>query len=297
VERIAPQARVLHNPENFGWSGGNNTALRVALQESCEHAVLLNVNALPEPTWLSALMQAAARSPELHILQSVILLHGTDRLNSFGNRLHYLGYGYCNGYGQPQDAPHRRLVMDFASGASMLVRREVFDRVGLFREDYFLYYDDVEFSWRARLAGFNVGMAEQSVCFHKYDFQNTLRFLDCLQRNRLMTLLTLEKLRTIAVILPCLLLAEAAITACLVARGQGGVQWRLMKYFLRPATWRTIRERRRDIRRLRVRPDAEVVRRFAGAIAFPELNQPLLRYLVNPLLRLYWALARLCILW
>ncbi len=297
IARVAPDTRILENPDNLGWGAGNNQAIAVALAEGVPYLVLLNIDTVVEPEWLEALVRAAEQHPTLHILQSKILLDGTGRINSVGNRIQYLGYGYCNGYGRVDAPGPSGFPIDYASGTSMLVKREVFERIGLFREDYLLYYDDMEFCWRARLSGFNVGLAEASVCHHKYDFSTRLPWLYYYQRNRWLTLLTLERLGTLAVIAPCLLLSEVVLGGVLMARGFGATWWSVLRYFTRRATWRSIRKRRRQVRALRVRRDAEIVARFAGPIVFAELNHPALRYVANPLLRLYWAIARRLIRW
>ena len=296
IARLAPQARRLRNAENRGWAGGNNTAITIALQEGFDHLVLLNMDTVVDPGWLRALIEATQERPDVHILQSTILLHGTDRINSLGNRIHYLGHGYCQGYGEayPAAVP---AVVDYARGAAMLIKREVFERIGLFRESYFMYYDDLEFCWRARLAGYRIGVAERSICRHKYEFQTTLDALSHLQRNRFTTLLTLERPGTLLLSAPCLLVAELVLSGDFIAIGKVMIQWTLLRHFTRPATWRSIRVMRREVHRLRVRRDAQIVRSFAGTIVFAEIDSPVLRYLVNPLLSLYWAVMRRLIRW
>ena len=296
VPQMAPGARVLSNGKNLGWAGGNNTAIRIALKEGFDHFVMLNIDAVVDRDWLSLLVEAAEERPDVHILQSKILLFGTDRLNSIGNRTHFLGYGYCDGYGQDSRRPPSHRI-DHASGAAMLVKREVFERVGLFRDDYFMYYDDLEFCWRARLAGYNVGVAERSVCSHRYTPVGKLNYLYYLQRNRLVTLFTLERLGTILLTLPCLLPAEIVASVYCLSRGWGRTQWRVVRYFLRPGTWRAILAGRREIRLLRTRKDADIVKHFTGRVVFAEANPPLLRYVFNPLLAVYWACIRMFIVW
>ena len=297
IARVAPEARVFENAENIGWSGGNNRAIRVALEEGFDLFVMLNLDTVVEPDWLNELVESAVDQPETQIFQSKIMLDGTNRINSLGNRVQYLGYGYCLGYGQEDGHVPRKLAMDFASGASMLVKREVFEKVGLFREEYFMYYDDLEFCWRARIAGFRVGLVEASVCFHKYDFTSRLGMLYYLQRNRLLTLLTLERLGTIVVTAPCLIVSEVIVSLYFIARGWGRTTWKLLRYFLRWKTWRSIAARRQEIRALRTTKDTEIVGRFAADVMFAEVDSPAMRYLCNPLLRIYWAVAKRFIIW
>ena len=295
--QLAPRARILQNAENRGWGGGNNTAITVALREGYEHLIMVNVDTIAEPGWLAELVHAAEAQPDVHILQSTILLSGTSRINSIGNRTQFLGYGYCKGYGQERTAVREAPPMDYASGASMLVKRAVFERIGLFREEFFLYYDDMEFCWRARLAGFRVGWAERSVCHHAYQFQRRMKWLYYFQRNRLLTLLTLERTASLLLIAPCLLVSELVVALYLIAQGHGRAVLDLLRYFVRGQTWREIRVRRREIRMIRQHRDAEIVRGFAGGIVFAEVDSPVMRGLINPLLRLYWALVRPLIRW
>ena len=283
---------LLPQRENLGWAGGNNAGIRAALAEGVDLIAALNMDTVVEPSWLRELVQEALAHPGLHILQSKILLFGTDRINSVGNRIQFLGYGNCNGYGQPDRPGLPAYPMDYASGAAMLVRREVFERIGLFREEYFMYYDDMEFCWRARLAGFNVGLAERSVCRHKYDFARVSSSLFFLERNRLLTLLGLAERRTLACILPCLLAAQGTLALYLILAGRGGAMPRLARTFCRVETWRQVAGHRRLAARLRRRSDAEIVGGFAGPITFAELDSPAFRLLINPLLTAYWAAAR-----
>ena len=247
---------------------------------------------------MGGLGEAAGAHPELHILQSTLLLHGTDRLNSRGNRIHYLGYGFCEGYGEPEDAVGAPPgPVDFASGAAMLVKREVFDAVGLFRDDYMAYYDDLEFCWRSRLAGFNVGLAPGSRCHHKYAPCASPERLYLRERNRLLTWLALPRRRTILLTAPGLVASLAVTAVYALARGWGSVVVRLVRGFARADTWRSIHCHRQLVQALRVRPDAAIVRGFAGRLAVPGFNPVWLRYLVNPAFHLYWACVRRLIVW
>ena len=69
IGRVAPAARRLENPANLGWSGGNNTALRAALQEDFAYVVLLNIDCVVEEGWLAALVEAAQQRPDVQAHQ------------------------------------------------------------------------------------------------------------------------------------------------------------------------------------------------------------------------------------
>ncbi len=288
VAELAPTAHHVILPRNRGWAAGNNAAIRIALDEGFEYLVMLNMDTTLDPGWLAALVDEADRRPDVHILQSKILVYGTTRINSIGTRTQYLGYTYCAGFGRDGRERCSGIPIDGASGASMLVKRAVFETVGLFRADYFIYYDDVEFSWRARLAGYNVGLAEASICHHKYDPQNTVRLLYYVERNRLVTMLTLEQMRTLLLIAPCLLVVSGLMSLYYFFAGRADVLWKLLRHFLQAKTWRLITVRRRRVRQLRVRDDAEIVGGFAGGVMIAAVNSRWLPHIANPPLTLYW---------
>lgn len=298
LRELAPTARILASPQNGGWTGGLNTAVRAALGQEIDYLVILNMDTHLDKDWLRHLAEKAGRRQDLHILQSKILISGTNRVNSVGNRIHFLGYGNCNGYGL-EDSPslYSQYAMDYASGAAMLIKREVFERIGLFREEFFIYYDDQEFCWRARLAGYNIGLAEQSVCYHEYHFQNILDSLYLAERNRLTTLLTLERAGTLGLILPCLILVQAGSILYFTLQGRGPAMLQLLSHFWKKETWRTIRGWRRENNRLRVRRDSQIVRGFSGIIVFAEIKSRIFRLSINPLLWAYWAIVRRFIFW
>jgi GT2 family glycosyltransferase len=291
IRTIAPFARLIPSVRNLGWAGGNNKGIRIALEEGFDAVALLNMDTRVEREWLRSLVEHGQRNPDLSILQSKILLYGTYRINSLGNRIQFLGYGYCHGYGQriSLGRPDR---IDFASGASMLVKREVFERIGLFREEYFLYGEDLEFCWRARLAGYRVGLAEKSVCHHKYDFRRILNAISYVERNRLLTLLALEGIWALLLTLPALILFQIGSMIYFTCRGKGNQMLKLFRYFLKKRTWILLGARRRQAQALRILPDAQIAGGFSGVIVFAEIRSAAFHLLINPLLGIYWAAAR-----
>ena len=289
------ETRFIDQAANLGWSSGNNAAIKIALAEKYDPIIMLNMDTLLDPDWLKELLAEAARRPDIQIFQSKVLLYDSRRINSAGNRIHFLGYGFCHGYGR-EEAPALPEI-EFASGASMLVKSDVFRKIGLFRENYFIYYDDLEFGWRARVAGYRIGLAEKSICFHKYVFSTKLKHLVDLECNRLLTMVTLEKPGTLLLIAPPLLLTQFLSGLYLVIGGFWREELRICAFFLKTETWRTIAATRREIRGLRVKKDRELVWHFSGRIIFSEIKNPVVKWLLNPILWTYWNIVKRLIFW
>lgn len=154
---------------NLGFAGGNNAAIRRVLgsAEPASYIWLLNPDTVVRPGALDRMVQALDVHAGAGIVGSALeddrgrVLSGARRRPSALSELNgaaRLGLlsrllaGYV--VSQPmRDQAHR---CDWVSGASMMVRREVFQRIGLLDEGYFLYYEELDFCERARVAGWEV---------------------------------------------------------------------------------------------------------------------------------------------
>jgi GT2 family glycosyltransferase len=129
-----------HFPENLGHGGAHNRLYRDAA--ATDAVLILNPDTCPAPTLLIDLLESLGDSVGIVEARQLPLEHQKD-------------YDHLTG------------DTSWASGACSLVRREVFEAIGGFDDDaFFLYCDDVDFSWRARLAGFRVVYEPRATCFH-----------------------------------------------------------------------------------------------------------------------------------
>ena len=305
LRTMFPEAVIIPNTENAGWGGANNIGAQRALADGCDSIVFLNMDTVVDSGWLRALTTAAERDPAIAIVQSKLLLHstahrdGVPRVNSLGNALHFLGFGFCMGYGQPDDGRAGTAVRDipYASGAALYVRGAVFHAIGGCNAEYFMYHDDLELCMKARLFGARIVLAPQSVVWHKYEFARSMRQVYWIERNRLRLLFECYRLPTLVLIMPPLLVMEIGILGASIFGGYAGAKLRSSAYFCSPRAWRHIRAARRRVQALRTIPDSVLLRDAVGTIAFQEVANPVLTYVVNPLLAAYWRVARRCIWW
>lgn len=173
----AEKAVLLQMPTNEGFSAGNNAGIRLTLQnKECRAVWLLNNDTEVLPDALDNLCACLNAQPEVGLAGStlvyahdrtIVQCAGGFKINKYcGTTPAICGHAAL-------DAVLRRPVaeitpqIDYLCGASMLIKREVFDRIGLFREDYFLYYEDAEFCLRATNARFTLAWAPSSIVYHK----------------------------------------------------------------------------------------------------------------------------------
>jgi GT2 family glycosyltransferase len=168
VEWIAaqyPAVKTIALKENLGFAGGNNKGLRLARGK---YIAFLNNDAFAEPNWLHEAAAALEASPQLGGIASKIRFHNNPRvLNSTGLILYRDGRGGDRGFREEDHGQFEHEDEVFGPcGAAMVVRRELLDDLGGFDERLFLYYEDLDLAWRARLRGWTFHYCPKAVVQH-----------------------------------------------------------------------------------------------------------------------------------
>jgi hypothetical protein len=287
VRASLPEATVVETGANLGFAGGCNAGAAAA---DTPLLLFLNPDAFPEPGCFDALRAVAPSHPRWGAWQAAVTLpDGT--LNTGGGVVHFLGLSWAGRYGEPVDALGADPAeVGFASGAALVVRRDLWNRLGGFDEAFFMYAEDVDVSLRVRLAGYRVGVAPAARVVHDYDFDKGDRKWFLLERNRWWTVVATYPPAVLAAVLPAMLLVELPILA---AAALGG--WLPSKLRAQRAVVGSLPAMLR--RRRRVQGDRRIGARAFAAGLDAELSSPYLGAAgrsgaVSLVLRTYWALAR-----
>jgi GT2 family glycosyltransferase len=291
---------VIHEPgSNVGFAIGNNIALRAALERGVDYCFLLNPDATLEPAALQEAVRVAEGAQDLGSVQSLLVLgEDPEVVNSSGNHIHFLGFGYVGGYrraraevaGEPRE-------ITYASGACVLLPARVLRQVGLFDETLWLYHEDLDLGWRIRLAGLRNLMAPASVCQHFYEFSRSQSKWYWMERNRWIVVLKNYRLATILLLLPVLLVADCGLLLMAAKAGWLSSKVRALAWFLRPSAWRYLWHGRRDIARIRRVPDRELLRHFSAVIDFPDFRSPVITKVIEPVWKAMLAVLRAIVRW
>lgn len=189
-----PAVRLLPLGTNHGFTGGVAAGLA---RSQARNVVFLNNDAVPEPGWLKALVDAIEEAPADVMSIGGKIVDPTGQLIDFiGGALTFDGHAFQNGFRYPlasRDEPRTGAEILFACGGNMISRREQLLAIGGFDDDYFAYLEDVDFGWRSWLAGFRVLFEPRAVVRHKSsatsqrlgDFERGVLF----ERNALQTAL------------------------------------------------------------------------------------------------------------
>jgi GT2 family glycosyltransferase len=169
-ERFGHNARItiFHLDRNRGFAAGMNHGIQYLLLDSqVKVLLLLNNDTRGRPDFLGPLTESLSDSSAYQLATPKILFDDRSTIWSTGEWTLFPFLFSRRQLGKSDDArtPRPRKINSI-TGCAMAVRREVFERIGMFDENFFAYVEDVDFCLRARKAGFRFACCHDSVVYH-----------------------------------------------------------------------------------------------------------------------------------
>ena len=164
--------------KNTGFAGGNNRGIKYGLRYKADYFLLMNNDVLVERLFLKHLLAAKAdlAVPKIYFAKGFEYHQDRYRPKELGKVIWYAGgkfdwnevLGRHEGVDEVDRGQFEQTkVVDFANFCCVLIKKNVFDKIGLLDPAYFLYWEDADFSHRAHLAGFKQVFVPQSRIWHK----------------------------------------------------------------------------------------------------------------------------------
>ncbi len=277
---------VVRPGSNTGFAGGVDLGAR---HVDGDFLALVNSDCLVEPGTLAALAAEARRPGVGPVMASIRFADRPEVLNSAGNPVHVLGTCWAGGI---EEAETRTEPYDVAaaSGACLLLRRALWDRLDGFDEAYFAYLEDTELSLRCWRLGLAARCVPTARALHHYEFSRNPRKMYLLERNRLVLVTTLWSTRALILLAPLFLALEVALVALATVQG-----WRREKV----EGWRWVlghrdhlRARRRLLAAERQVPQREWLAVLTSELAPHVVGSAVAARVVNVVVGGYWRLVR-----
>ena len=178
---------LITNHSNTGYAGGNNLGIKYALEHGADYVLILNPDTTVEKDLLTKLVHKAESDRKVGIIAPIIIEtnHSNilknvgmilDQENSkiYGGKIQWLKpelrhIEWHNFKDNTFERPHKSIVADklFLTGACLLIKKQVFEDIGLFDERYFLYFEDADFCLRVQQAGYKLAIVEDAVIQHQ----------------------------------------------------------------------------------------------------------------------------------
>jgi GT2 family glycosyltransferase len=164
-----PDLPLLRQQSNIGYAGGNNAGIRYALGKNANFILIINNDVIVEPGFLQPMVDLLNRDAGIGIVNAKVFYQSApDHVFSAAGEFSRL---LCTGLNKSWNneickSSTLECEVDYICGVLFLARREVFETVGLFDERFFMYFEDMEFSHRARTR-YRLAYTARSVAFHK----------------------------------------------------------------------------------------------------------------------------------
>ncbi len=166
IQARFPEVNLIETGENLGFAEGNNVGIRYALQEGADVVVLLNNDTVVDPFFLLGFMS----QKEAGILGGKIYLYDKkEHFDHLGGRWNRKKCGFdLIGYREKDEGQFSDTTeLDYACGALLWIRKEVFAAIGLLESKFFLIWEESDFCFRAKRAGFPVMLCTEARIWHK----------------------------------------------------------------------------------------------------------------------------------
>lgn len=198
IKKKFPKFIFLETGKNLGFVGGNNFGIKRAMKDGADYVFLINNDTILAPDVLVQLIAAAEDGwPHSHLRSKVEAPKKRKKIGILGTKIYFAsGYEYHHGRYKEKDrgkvfwyaggkidwenviTKHRGVdevdkgqydkieETDYVSGCGMFIKREVLEKIGLLDDKYFLYYEDADFSIKAKKAGFQLLFVPKAKMWH-----------------------------------------------------------------------------------------------------------------------------------
>lgn len=172
VKEHFPEVIIATFDENYGYTGGNNRAVSYA---SKEILLFLNNDVRVDEHWLNGLDQVFSSDPDVAAAQPKLLSYEQpdhfEYAGAAGGFIDKLGYPYCRG--RIMDTVEKdtgqydsQIEITWASGAALAIRKQVFENLGGFDEDFQFHMEEIDLCWRTLNAGYKIIYTPDSKVYH-----------------------------------------------------------------------------------------------------------------------------------
>ncbi|MEG2289471.1 MAG: glycosyltransferase family 2 protein [Clostridium sp.] len=156
--------------DNGGFAKGNNIGIKYALNNGADYILLINNDTLVEKNLIEELLKPFKREKNLGLTTGKIYYEGKrDTLWFAGGTFNEKRfYGMHLGEGEKDIGKYDKdKEITFSTGCLMMIKREVFEEIGYLPEEYFMYYEDVDYCLKLRQAGYRLWFNPKAVIYHK----------------------------------------------------------------------------------------------------------------------------------
>lgn len=260
---------IINTTKNIGYFGGCKEAIKYA---KGYYFAFLNTDIEVDKKWLIKLVNILESDSKIGLATPKILkFNDKTKINSCGTEVQFNGLAYCRGLNNNEKEYNKLEEISAVSGCSFIINKNVLKEIGGLDENFFMYSEDVDISWRAQLAGYNIIFVPSSVVYHDYMFNLTPKKFYYLERNRYILLIKNLHLKTIFFMIPSLILTEIMALGFAILKG-----WEYIKNKINSCYWiiknlNFLLKKRQEVQNIRKINDKLIISRFIASPKFEQL--------------------------
>ncbi|MCW1949030.1 MAG: glycosyltransferase family 2 protein [Candidatus Shapirobacteria bacterium] len=288
-----PKIKTFQFKKNTGYAGGNNRLIKMAFDSGADFSLVLNADVKVDKNFILELVNSysnSSKKEKIGLVQPLVMLYNEpEKINSMGNVIHYLGFGYCGGY-KSKDIPKEDREIYSVSGTAMLIPKNYYEDVGLFDESFFMYNEDQDYSWRGLIMGYKHYLSVNSKIWHKYSFSKNKNKWYFSEKNRLSILIKNYETKTLIKLILIIIFNELAILIYSLFDGwfinklrSYGTVFKNLGFLMRE---RNVVQSSREV------SDIKIIKYFSSKLSFDEVKNPLINLFLNPIYSFYRWLFR-----
>jgi GT2 family glycosyltransferase len=165
IEAQYSQIKLVKLSENTGFCKGNNIGLTYA---KGKFITLLNNDTVTDQNWLKEIIKPMLRDEQVGLCASLMInYYNCDVVDTAGDGYDICGVGYKIGEGEPVENHQQKKEVFGACAGAALYRKSMIEKIGFFDEMFFAYGEDIDLSFRAKLAGYKCIYVPKAIVFHK----------------------------------------------------------------------------------------------------------------------------------
>jgi len=193
IEREYPTVCLIKNSTNLGYAGGNNVGIRYAMSKNPDYIWLLNNDLTVERKCLREIIGAAEKSDSIGLVSPIVYHYDRPNQSQFAGSymnwedLSLVYLDWDSEVGEKYEIPSDLCLW----GTALLIKRKLIEKIGYLKDEYFAYWEDIEYSLRSIKAGFENVVCKSGKVFHRNEFEegNGFKkekyFYYFMQRNRI----------------------------------------------------------------------------------------------------------------
>ncbi len=170
IKQQYPEIHLIQNKKNEGYAQGNNIGIEYALKQGADYILFLNNDTVVLPDFLSILVEYLQKHETVGVVGPKMLYYDSDKIWFNGGKI-YWWIGFARHLERLKQNTQSKITspleVEYITTVCCLVKKEVFEKIGLLDSSFFIYYDDTDWCFRARRAGYKNVVVPAAVIRHK----------------------------------------------------------------------------------------------------------------------------------